>query len=96
MKHEISEWAVAADVWHEFCQVHQELGLKSGRMQFHNFLRRYREPLLQADAMDYIRREFAIGSDRELVTSALIYLAEQVRHGLSSLPKPESHLEEGV
>lgn len=51
MKHEISEWAVAADVWHEFCQVHQELGLKSGRMQFHNFLRRYREPLLQADAM---------------------------------------------
>lgn len=53
-------------------------------------------PTFLREDMDYIRREFAIGSDRELVTSALIYLAEQVRHGLSSLPKPESHLEEGV
>jgi hypothetical protein len=46
-----SQWGTGPEVWKYFCEQHPELGLKPGRMQFHNFLRRNRGELIERDAM---------------------------------------------
>lgn len=47
----VCKWGTGPDVWQHFCQQHPELGLKPGRMNFHNFLRRNKAQLVEKDAM---------------------------------------------
>jgi hypothetical protein len=51
MNDPLPEWATASEVYAAFCQSHRFLGLKPGRMNFHNALRRFRDPLVAADAI---------------------------------------------
>jgi hypothetical protein len=50
------QWQKADQVWELFTQRHPELGFRSGRWAFHNFLRPHRTALVQADALRLARK----------------------------------------
>ena len=53
-----SEWRTGVQVWDTFTELHPELGLNKGKWAFHNFLRPYRQALVQADAIRMVRNRF--------------------------------------
>ena len=53
-----SEWITGVRAWDTFTERHPELGLNKGKWAFHNFLRPYREALVQADAIRMVRNRF--------------------------------------
>jgi hypothetical protein len=53
-------WTTGADAWSAFVERHPELGYKSGRMSFHNFLRNTRSQLLDKDAIRLAKNKFWI------------------------------------
>lgn len=55
-----AEWVPGPDAWEHFIYKHPELGYKSGRMNFHNFLRYHREGLQKVDAIRKAKRRFWI------------------------------------
>ncbi len=54
------EWVTAGDAWQAFTDEHPELGYPNGKWAFHNFLRRYRDALLGADAIRFAKGRFWI------------------------------------
>lgn len=50
-----TEWQTGVHVWDTFTDLHPELGLNKGKWAFHNFLRPYRQALVQADAIRLVR-----------------------------------------
>ena len=65
-----SEWKTGPDAWAEFVRRHPELGLKSGKWRFHNFLRLHRETLVAADAIRLAQRRFWIAHVERLCITA--------------------------
>ncbi|TWO67765.1 hypothetical protein FN976_25610 [Caenimonas sedimenti] len=55
-----SEWVAALEAWSLFVECHPELGYRSGKWQFHNFLRLHRKALQSADAIRFAKRRFWI------------------------------------
>jgi hypothetical protein len=55
-----TEWKVGPDAWADFVARHPELGFKSGRWPFHNFLRLHRTVLVKRDAIRLAKRRFWI------------------------------------
>lgn len=53
-----TEWRTGVQVWDTFTERHPELGLNKGKWAFHNFLRPYRQALVQADAIRMVRNRF--------------------------------------
>lgn len=53
-----SEWVTGIQAWDTFTERHPELGLNKGKWAFHNFLRPYRQALVQADAIRLVRNRF--------------------------------------
>jgi hypothetical protein len=52
------QWVAALTAWSAFVANHPELGYSPGKWQFHNFLRFYRDRLVQADAIRLAKRRF--------------------------------------
>lgn len=46
-----AEWQTGPDAWKFFTERHPELGYRSGKWQFHNFLRLFKTHLLAKDAI---------------------------------------------
>lgn len=57
-----SNWIPGVSAWDAFVQHHPELGLRSGKWPFYNFLRFHRRSLLAADAIRFARRRFWIAN----------------------------------
>jgi hypothetical protein len=55
-----ADWLPGPDAWKLFVHKHPELGYKPGRMNFHNFLRYYRDRLIEADAIRRAKNKFWI------------------------------------
>jgi hypothetical protein len=53
-----SEWVNGIQAWDAFTDRHPELGLNKGKWPFHNFLRPYRQALVEADAIRLVRNRF--------------------------------------
>jgi hypothetical protein len=56
------QWQKADQVWELFTQLHPELGLRSSRWAFHNFLRPHRDKLVDADALRLARNRFWVAN----------------------------------
>lgn len=56
--HTETEWRTGVQVWDAFTDRHPELGFNKGKWAFHNFLRPYRQALVQADAIRLVRNRF--------------------------------------
>jgi hypothetical protein len=65
-----SEWLTGTQAWNAFVDNHPELGLKSGKWGWHNFLRRHRQALIQADAIRLARRRHWIAHPQRLFPAA--------------------------
>ncbi len=52
------EWVTGPGAWDKFVREHPELGYPLGKWGFHNFLRRNRTALLDADAIRLARCKF--------------------------------------
>lgn len=46
-----SEWTTGPEAWDQFVKQHPELGYRPGVWPFHNFLRLFRDALLESDAL---------------------------------------------
>ena len=55
-----TEWATGLDAWAAFVNKHPELGYRADRWSFHNFLRHFRQPLIDEDAIRVAKRRFWI------------------------------------
>jgi len=53
-----AEWMPGPDAWKVFVHKHPEPGYKPGRMNFHNFLRYHRNPLVATDAIRLAKNRF--------------------------------------
>lgn len=60
MQLQTSDWQSAIEAWKAFTQAHPELGYRSGKWQFHNFLRHHRDALMAVDAIRMAKRRFWI------------------------------------
>ena len=56
------QWSRANPVWDDFTKKHPELGLNKGPGAFHNFLRSYRQPLVNADVLRLARNRFWVAN----------------------------------
>ena len=45
------QWVTAHQAWTELTRKHPELGYKDGPQQLYNYLRRYREAMIERDAI---------------------------------------------
>lgn len=61
MTHE-TNWLTGTDAWKQFVHKHPELGYRPGKWGFHNFLRYYRSPLMEADAIRLAKRRFWVAN----------------------------------
>lgn len=52
------DWTTGLQAWAEFVKRHPELGYRPGRWSFHNFLRYYRQSLIERDAIRRAKRRF--------------------------------------
>lgn len=64
------EWDVACSVWNLFLAEHPELGYSPGHWGWHNFLRRYKERLVLADAIRMAKRKFWIAHRSRFLAAA--------------------------
>ena len=64
------EWQTGVHVWDTFTDLHPELGLNKGKWAFHNFLRPYRQALVQADAIRLVRNRFWLAHQDRFYESA--------------------------
>jgi hypothetical protein len=46
-----SEWQTGLSAWADFVARHPELGYRPGKYPFHNFLRHFRQELVQGDGL---------------------------------------------
>lgn len=53
-----TEWMTGPDAWAEFVAMHPELGYRRGRWAFHNFLRHFKQVLVDHDAIRIAKRRF--------------------------------------
>ena len=60
-----TEWTTGPDAWRSFVERHPELGYKSGRMNFHNFLRMHRSALRARDAIRMAKNKFWIAQEEK-------------------------------
>ena len=73
-----AEWVTGHAAWARFVQQHPELGYKPGRMNFHNFLRYYREQLVEADAIRFAKHRFWIAHCQRFCEAAFDCATEQL------------------
>ena len=52
------EWLPGPTAWDHFVARHPELGYRPGKWAFHNFLRYFRQTLIDRDAIRLARRRF--------------------------------------
>ena len=55
-----TNWLPGPEAWKQFVDNHPELGYRTGRWSFHNFLRHFRGQLRHADAIRMARGRFWI------------------------------------
>lgn len=53
-----NDWQTGLNAWAAFVKQHPELGYRPGKWGFHNFLRHFRDELVQADAIRLAKRRF--------------------------------------
>lgn len=63
-------WVLGYSAWEHFTKLHPELGYKPGRMNFHNFLRLYRDHLKQADVIRLAKRQFWVAHEERFCAVA--------------------------
>lgn len=61
----IEKWVTGPEAWKKFVQEHPELGYRSGRMNFHNFLRMNRNILCAHDAIRLAKNKFWIAQEEK-------------------------------
>ena len=84
-----STWLTGTQAWDQFVATHPELGLKSGRWAFHNFLRFHRQTLIDADAIRKARKRFWIANPQRMFPLAFDFLTGH-DPGKLSAPKTSS------
>lgn len=65
-----SNWRVGPDVWADFTKQHPVLGYQPGKWQFHNFLRSFRDELIEADAIRKAKGRFWIAHSERFAVVA--------------------------
>ncbi len=65
-----NEWDTGHQVWAEFVERHPELGYRPGKWAFHNFLRYYRQALVDADAIRLAKRKFWVAHRARFLRAA--------------------------
>ncbi len=55
-----ADWGVGSQIWDEFTAEYQLFKLRQGHWAFHNFLRNYKKPLVEVDAIRLAKRKYWI------------------------------------
>lgn len=66
----VHEWVTAGEAWQAFIEEHPELGYPPGVWALHNFLRRYRAVLEQADVIRRAKGKFWVARLEAFKTAA--------------------------
>jgi hypothetical protein len=67
-------WLTAPICWKQFVERHPELGLGSSMGAFHNFMRRHKAAMLEADALRLANRKHWIGQPERFERAAFAAL----------------------
>lgn len=66
----LSQWDTAHRVWDRFVTRHPELRYPRGRWGFVNFIRAFRQPLIDADAIRLARNKFWVAHEERFPSMA--------------------------
>ncbi|WP_284617457.1 hypothetical protein [Aquabacterium humicola] len=72
-----TEWTTGLEAWAEFVANHPELGYRRDHWAFHNFLRHFKQALIDHDAIRFAKRRFWV-AHRDRFTSVAFACATGV------------------
>ncbi len=75
------EWRTGHEAWQQFTKIHPELGYRDGRQHFHNFLRHYRQGLIERDAIRRAKGKFWVAHTGRFIEAAFELSTAGGQHG---------------